>query len=186
MSALNEFRLFSSLPTELRVKIWGIALSIPRNVNIICQPSDGFTNLFKSSDRPPALLHICHESRSEALEIYKPLFQTESSPIYVAYSQDIIIVSDNVLKYMRGVGIQKMTINIKHSWHFGHFGTTPLKKMQPSLRELELIFEEGPMYDRGDGHMLPVRDDIYREIITDPSWDCPNIKIVDGKTGKIV
>jgi hypothetical protein len=42
------------------------------------------------------------------------------------------------------------------------------------------------MYDRGDGHLLPVMDDIRREITIDPGWDCPNIKIVDGKTGEIV
>ncbi|KAF4630738.1 hypothetical protein G7Y89_g7400 [Cudoniella acicularis] len=73
MSTINEFRLSSSL--ELRLKIWGIAtlLSIPRNVNIICQSGVRFTKSFKPSDRQAALLYVCRESRSKTLEIYKPL-----------------------------------------------------------------------------------------------------------------
>ena len=48
----------------------------------------------------------------------------------------------------------------------------PLKKMQPNLRELELIFEEGEMYDWGREHgdLRTVMDDIrlgdgYRSIL---------------------
>ncbi len=57
-----------------------------------------------------------------------------------------------------------MRINIKDSYYFGQFGTTPLKKMQLSLRELEFIFEGGEMYNRGDGHLLLVVDNIRWEI----------------------
>ena len=188
MSTLNEFRLFSSLPSELRVKIWGI-VALPQSVNIICQDGVRFAKSFKSNNRPPALLHACHESRVEALKTYKPLSQGELSLKYIALPQDTIIVSYDVLKYMGKVelqGIQKMRINIKDSYHFGQFGTTPLKKMQSSLRELELIFEGGEMYDRGDGHLLSVVDDIRREIKIDRRWNCPNMEIVDGKTGEMV
>jgi hypothetical protein len=183
MSTLDEFHPFYSLPFELRLKIWGMDLSTPREVNIICQVQGRFTT-FKSSNRPPALLHVCRESREEALKIYRP-FGTESSPVYVAPSQDIIIVSDQSLKYMRGVeGTQKMTVNIKHSSRFQHFSNS-LTNIQASLRELELIFEEGEMYDdRGDGHMVPVRNIVLEEIQQVPHWNYPNINIVDGKTGK--
>ncbi|KAN0101628.1 hypothetical protein V8E51_012138 [Hyaloscypha variabilis] len=187
MSTLNEFRLFSSLPSELRVKIWGIAL--PQSVNIICQDSVRFAKSFKSNDRPPALLHACHESRVEALKTYKPLSQGELSLKYVALPLDMIIVSNDFLKYMGKVelqGIQRMRINIKESYLFVHFGTMHLRKMQSSLRELELIFEAGEMYNRGDRHLLSVVDNIRREIKIDPRWNCPNIKIIDGKTGEIV
>jgi hypothetical protein len=197
MSTLNEFRLFPILPKELRLQIWGIALSAPRIVNIICDESieiPSFAKSFTSSDPPPALLHVCRESRSEAFEIYKPLFQTKSSPkyTYVAFSQDIIRASDNLPKFLRSVelqgGIQKMTINIKDSHYFGHWGIGPLKKMQPNLRELELICEQGEMYDWGRdyGDLRTVTDDIRLEMAMDPFWDCPNMKIVDGRTGKIV
>ena len=82
-----------------------------------------------------------------------------------------------------------MRIYIKDSFHFGHFGTVTLKDM-PSLRELELILEQGKMYDRGDGKMLLAGDlikkFIHREMVIDPGWDCPNMNIVDGKTGEII
>lgn len=116
MSTLNEFRLFYSLPFELRSKIWSMGLSIPREVEIICKP---FTN-FKSSNKPPTLLHVCRESREEALKIYT-LFHT----VYISPSQDRIIVFDGSLKYMKGAeGTQKMTVKIKHSSRFHHFSNS--------------------------------------------------------------
>jgi hypothetical protein len=62
-----------------------------------------------------------------------------------------------------------MAINIKDSFYFKHFSITPLKKMQLSLRELKLIFEEGKIYNRGSGHLLLVMYEICREITIDLS-----------------
>ena len=57
-----------------------------------------------------------------------------------------------------------MTVKIKYSTRFQHFSNS-LRKIQASLRELELIFEEGEMYDdRGDRHMVSVRNIVLGEI----------------------
>jgi hypothetical protein len=40
-------------------------------------------------------------------------------------------------------------------------------------------------WNRGDRYLQTVTDDICREMAIDPGWDCPNMKIVDGKIGKI-
>jgi hypothetical protein len=199
MSTPIEFHPFLALPSELRLQIWRMALSIPRNVNVACDTGifqrgvPRSAKSFSSSERPPALLHVCRESRIEALRIYKPLFQTKSSPkyIYVAFSQDIITVSDNILGFLRGVdlqGIQKMAINIKDPAYFGHFNIDILKKMQPNLTELELIVEQPETYRRNHGEscLQLVTGDIRQAMAMDPGWVWPNMNIVDGKTGKLV
>src|SRR5215469_2825008 len=199
MSTPTEFHLFQALPSELRLRIWHFALSIPRNINVTCdtgifQPRvPRSAKSFTSSDGPPALLHVCRESRLEALRIYKPLFQTESSSkyIYVAFSQDTIKVSDNVLGFLRGVelqGIQKMAIHVKDPGYFGHFNIDILKKMQPNLTELELTVEQKVIYSRsrGESYVQMVTGDIHHAMAMDPGWRWPDMKIVDGKTGMLV
>jgi hypothetical protein len=59
-------RQFRDLPLELRRKIWKAASFIPRNVEIWTKY--GRRNLCEIVSRtlPPAVLHICHESREEA------------------------------------------------------------------------------------------------------------------------
>ena len=217
MSTLTEFHLFQALPRELRLQIWGIALSIPRNVNIACdtrnfhpglqsntfqgQPPSPSLKSFTSSDRPPALLHVCRESRLEALRIYKPFFQIESSPkyIYVAFSQDTIKTSDFFLRFLRGVelqGIQKMAINVNDPISFGHGDIQILKEMQPNLTELELLVEPWGhiwehIYGRHHGEIYLqqikiVPAFIRAAMVRDPGWRVPDMKIVDRKTGKLV
>jgi hypothetical protein len=198
MATPSEFHLFQALPSELRLRIWGIALSIPRSINITCDTGTFQRGIprspksFRSSDRPPALLHVCRESRLEALRVYKPFFQTESSPkyIYVAFSQDTIKASDSLLQFLRSgelQGIRKMAIDIKDPAYFGHFNVDILKKMQPNLIELELIVEQGELYRRHPRETYPqmVTGDIRQAMATDPGWRCPEVKIVDGNTGKL-
>lgn len=198
MSTSIEFHLFQFLPNELRLQIWRVALSIPRNVNVACNTGilqrgvPRSARSFTSSERPPALLHVCRESRLEALRIYKPSFQTVSSPkyIYVAFSQDIIKVSDSTLRFLRKVdlqNIQKMAINIKYPVYFWLFNRGILKKMQPNLTELELIVEQPETFIRSRGsYPQMVTADIRQAMARDPGWVWPNMKIVDGKTGKLV
>jgi hypothetical protein len=47
-----------------------------------------------------------------------------------------------------------MRINIKNSYYFR-------QKIQLSLRELELIFEGGEIYNYRDRHLLLIVDNIY-------------------------
>lgn len=196
MLACNEFHLFPVLPSEIRVKIWGIALSVPRNVNVVCeivcdediQPCSPRSVRSLSPCEPPALLQVCRESRFETLQIYKPFFRTESilKNIYVAFSQDTIITSEtfDIMWMAELQGIQKMKIKINSIHRFFPFGITALKKMQPDLRELELVFEQGVIYNRY-GSRQTVTDDIRYRI--GQGWDCcPDMKIVNGQTGEIV
>jgi hypothetical protein len=73
----RTFSLFPKLPVELRVKIWGYACSVTRNVDIWTRSLDIEQGCFyqraiyfHSSLPPPAVLHVNSESRSESLKYY--------------------------------------------------------------------------------------------------------------------
>ncbi|KAI9743220.1 MAG: hypothetical protein M1818_003066 [Claussenomyces sp. TS43310] len=85
-----SFPLFLYLPFELRAKIWSFALYVPRIVEVRCrkvaaQHGDGrrmHAQRFVSSSALPPLLHACHESRCQALQLYTPSFGIpDSTPV---------------------------------------------------------------------------------------------------------
>ncbi|KAI1326071.1 hypothetical protein F5Y16DRAFT_249215 [Xylariaceae sp. FL0255] len=85
-----HFHLFSLLPAELRLSIWSLNLPQSRIVTIRCGPRAA-SSLAKgncdaqlvqctSSSSIPVNLHVCHESRVEALKRYKVLFGVGGQP----------------------------------------------------------------------------------------------------------
>jgi hypothetical protein len=81
----RTFSLFPKLPVELRIKIWGYACSVTRNVDIWARSLDNQLQLryfyerpfyFYSSLPPPSVLHVNSESRSESLKYYDLDFGT--------------------------------------------------------------------------------------------------------------
>ena len=79
----RTFTCFPKLPVELRLKIWGYASSVTRNVDIWARSLDieirySFqrTLYFYSSLPPPAVLHVNSESRCESLKYYDLDFGT--------------------------------------------------------------------------------------------------------------
>lgn len=130
----NQFPSFSSLPYELRFKIYGMLLNEPRLLTITCEKAtvsttNGNFQYIKSYTSPtpiPPLLHICHESRVEALTHYKPLFRTKYSPsyIYVNFTTDSIKLADGMLPYLfreKCEGIREMKIVIEDTEYYSHF-----------------------------------------------------------------
>ncbi|KAL0931680.1 uncharacterized protein CTRU02_212633 [Colletotrichum truncatum] len=101
--SLDRFHLFPQLPTELRLKIWNFNLPSPRIVPIrygagsLCFASN------TQSPRPstsgctsyadiPINLHICHESRAEALKSYALSFGMTRNPgqIFFDKKRDVL------------------------------------------------------------------------------------------------
>jgi hypothetical protein len=94
----RNFSLFPKLPIEVRLKIWGHASSVTRNVDVWAaslgielkrslkhkQPI-----YFYSSLPPPAVLHVNSESRSEGLKHYALDFDT--ALMTTAYAADFTI-----------------------------------------------------------------------------------------------
>lgn len=81
------FPRFPELPTEIRLKIWKHCLPGPRAVEV----DYGEHSEFLSSKYPPPIaLHICRESRAEALKHYELAFDSgpNAGRIYFDFSQD--------------------------------------------------------------------------------------------------
>lgn len=99
--------LFSRLPAELRWKIWDFNLPGPRIISIRCGPeslssfpgldtggrlSPSSSSGCTSTATIPANLHVCHESRREALRQYRPYFGIARQPGQIFFSprQDVL------------------------------------------------------------------------------------------------
>jgi hypothetical protein len=62
-----EFKLFLTLPAELRLKIWGYSLLGVRVVEVRWNPE---SHKYYTTVVQPVILHVCHESREVALKEY--------------------------------------------------------------------------------------------------------------------
>ncbi|TVY80451.1 hypothetical protein LSUE1_G007807 [Lachnellula suecica] len=172
MSTPTEFHLFPNLPSEIRLKVWSFIVGTPRVVKIHCKKrierNRRFADAFVSEEPPPIALHICQESRHEALSIYETFFTTARSPryTYVAFDRDTIKFPDGTLEYIKPLelqSIQRMIMEVKDCAYFTTFHLDTVQKMQ-SLKELEIVTggiarttgtDEGDMYDwNGGGRYL--------------------------------
>lgn len=90
---------FTRLPAELRWKIWALNLPGPRVVSIRCgseplspaRGPDRHSSLLSGCTSPapiPVNLHVCHESRSEALRRYRPSFGIARQPGQILFDPD--------------------------------------------------------------------------------------------------
>lgn len=88
----DQFPLFTTLPTELRLNIWREALPGPRIVDVFFDVNihqaiysrskddnwDG-PHILRANQPPPTIMHACHESRAEALRFYSQIGNLDSS-----------------------------------------------------------------------------------------------------------
>jgi hypothetical protein len=103
MSSLTEFSFFSTLPTELRLKIWPLTFLAPRLIEI--RTDDHPSNIgyiptqhgSKISDvrwvtkcPPLSALSVCRESRSEALKVFTLRFELLASGPEVIYINPLL------------------------------------------------------------------------------------------------
>jgi hypothetical protein len=200
--SLNEFHFFNALPSELRVKIWSLALAEPRALHVKCDTGPFQRGVprkaksFHAENSLPALLHVCGESRFEALRVYKPHFETEVSPryTYVAWEQDTIYACGTILPFLGHKDlqcIQRMVLDVKDPAYFGHFSMGILLKMQPNLLELELICHQVTVWrvSHGQRHLKIMKDTFVDTIAEglhkENEWIRPDIKIIDDYTGEL-
>ncbi|KAF2431024.1 hypothetical protein EJ08DRAFT_588135 [Tothia fuscella] len=203
MSTPTKFHLFPNLPVEIRLRIWDIVLSIPRTVQIRCNPvlfTRGVprtASTFDSQTPPPPLLHVNRESRHEALRVYKAYFCTSDSPkyTYISFTQDTLETTEAILQFLREPEmhlLERLILNVKDPAYFAHFNLGFLKKMQSNLKELELRMEH-PQSGRGDqyrDYYEEIGNDLKGAFLSDPewmdqSWQRPDVKVVDVDTEKV-
>jgi hypothetical protein len=195
-SALTDFQLFPELPAELRIKIWRIALSTPREVEIKCEKlprshEERNAAWFASTTPIPVLLHVCQESRFEALSTYTKAFRTCDSPryTYVSFERDTIKLFDVVLEYLVLADvkkIQRLVVICADSAYFTHFHLETLQKME-KLKDVDLRTRKAPAFlrnARGDDDAANLAVDFERGRWDNPAWECPRIRIVNHASGE--
>ncbi|PMD32938.1 hypothetical protein L207DRAFT_590012 [Hyaloscypha variabilis F] len=103
---MERFDRFRELPKNVRLHVWLYAASVPRVVSVFemhtvkGRPNADamFETVMISRTRPPAIISVCHESRSTALQIYKAMDEDVrtkgtqfDAPIYVNPKVDIVL-----------------------------------------------------------------------------------------------
>jgi hypothetical protein len=159
---------------------------------------------FKTNLPPPALLHVCRESRFEALNIYKPHFKTSRAAnntyvstrghIYVSFAQDTLRFEQSMLPLLAETelqGIQRLHFDVKDPGYFGHLNMGTVTRMR-ALKELDIWAEQGNVYGWNPGwqtsnnyvNTMMRNFEEAREI--DPGWECPVVRIFNKDTKLLV
>jgi hypothetical protein len=60
---LQKFTVFENLAPELRLKIWQLAASEPRDIKLYVLSPEWKDKELKKQTRAPAIMHACRESR---------------------------------------------------------------------------------------------------------------------------
>lgn len=156
----TAFSLFPLLAPEIRFKIWQYAC-LDRVVSVRYLPD---SDCCLSPSKPPAVLQVCHESRSEALRIYTLSFGTLPKParIYVNTSQDTLYLpryrqmgydetlrdfrdylkddQKGVLDEIQRIAIDHVDAAVKRPWE--SYNKAAFMRDLPKLQEVLLILPD--------------------------------------------
>ena len=111
---LAKFDKFPKLPAELRLMIWREALPGPRLVNVIFEFKDNYTRFgtrplyCKSCTPHPAMLHVCRESREEALKKYSLCFAMFSGQGKIYFDMNVdnfLITCDDLMDLLTSLNV---------------------------------------------------------------------------------
>ncbi|KAI1497705.1 hypothetical protein F5X99DRAFT_357576 [Biscogniauxia marginata] len=156
----SSFTLFSFLPAELRLQIWRLSCH-QRVVEVFY---DHENDKCTTTATPPAVLHACHESRSEALRIYKLSFGTNSHEprIYFCHESDTLYLprppsmgySDDSRSFTElvqdaddivNLAIDHVSPTIRRPWET--YNKYALMQSFPRVREVYLVLHDDPLAD---------------------------------------
>lgn len=157
----ENFPLFATFPAELRVQVWQYVASFERIVEIqYINRTQGFRH--SASPRPPAILHVCHESRYEALKVYKLCFGTRklSKSMYLNLRTDTLFfrVAEQSQTWRLILGpnsLWREQLKFVRRIAFTYIGSSSLRFMKktvcsfPNLEELIILWAE-------DAHTRPL------------------------------
>lgn len=90
----ERFHDFLKLPYEIRQQIWKIVAEERRTVVVKANLPGNHSIRLSSSSPPPAMLHVCAESREVALKYYTLAFGRHGHPaqIYFNFDRDILFL----------------------------------------------------------------------------------------------
>jgi hypothetical protein len=195
MEESPAFHLFPLLPSELRLKIWTIALCTPRVVTIACRkapfhprtPEIPRTIEWFSSNPPvPPLMHACSESRHEALPFYTANLFTPSSCIFLSFSFDIVRFPDHVLANVPPAAlqhIQELILEVNDCAYFEHFNMEYIQQMT-ALKNVEIVACKGVPHSWGgeDWYLQQLLMGFETAREAHKAWACPRVTVFDKDT----
>ncbi|UKZ91714.1 uncharacterized protein TrAFT101_006684 [Trichoderma asperellum] len=154
---------FASLPFELRSYIWSLAVT-PRRITKVRAKKGGSSFSKKhilyetTSTPPPALMHVCRESRQQAP--YQRAFTAGTEPrwTWVNFEVDIFCVSSlYAIEAILSQRSEVQRLQIRTDDHFEWYksattynGLSILSELE-SLREIQVVLEPG---DLAWGHVF--------------------------------
>ncbi|TID22681.1 hypothetical protein E2P81_ATG01808 [Venturia nashicola] len=188
----TKFELFPLLPSELRIRIYKHALTIPRTIVIACQRQKiqgtrQYNEVFTSNALVPALIHTSREARFEALKFYTPSFRTDTSPnyTYIHFEQDTIDCSDRVLQYLNSDvrdKVQNMVVHVYDAALFWHFNMETVKQMI-ALKSLDILASQDMIsWSTNRRWVDGLIGDIRLSKEWHPDWVSPRVTIMDQYT----
>jgi hypothetical protein len=174
-SLASSFTVFPELPVEIRFKIWKAALPGRRYLTLnFYGPASYFSASFPPAafytplemvhanlrrrmdycqgiweaswvEKTPALLHVCKESRQEALKVYKPVSQVPYKGKTVSFidpEMDVVVLPVNKLVF-RQVALKVLQSLNKQDIHLKYLAVhiTKLRELicTPAFRKLEAL-----------------------------------------------
>ncbi|KAE9376147.1 hypothetical protein N431DRAFT_543445 [Stipitochalara longipes BDJ] len=121
--ALSKFHLFPKLPPEIRRMIWSVSIPGQRVIRVVPHSSSKtmtqesistYRLIYGAQDFmdhiPTVLLQICKESRTFALERYKPFLGGPwgDLPLYFDFVGDTLFFNDNLeWKFMTDISVEE-------------------------------------------------------------------------------
>lgn len=157
MTLCKEFTLFPLLPSEIRLKIWGFALSEPRLIvaSYTTATGDDDKRVFVDTPQLPSCLSACRESREAALKKYEKCIMTSlsGSPItFINFANDQFLLggpdADLDMDYLMSI----IAPGTSHKIRFLHVSRgcwkqfaywVPLRERFEGLEELVISFPIG-------------------------------------------
>ncbi|KAJ8059803.1 hypothetical protein OCU04_011434 [Sclerotinia nivalis] len=112
--ARRLFCLFPRLPPELKLMIWAAAADDRQIVRIKPRARDGTEDEgFRADYAMPVVLHVCRDSRREALKRYTVIFEgILRYPIYFNYQQDYVsLVGSSTCEHFEILSGEENTIS---------------------------------------------------------------------------
>jgi hypothetical protein len=174
LQEVKTFTLFPQFPSEIRLKIWKLALSEPR-MSMIEQKIPPHRNrfIFRSRLAPPTLLHVNYESRSLAQKVYELTFEGGlEAPQFFNFQVDSLHLQlrTHASDWSKNFEtIQKDFAKVQHLVIYGgFFFILPISKLKKNLVLFkELIIHYGANEDenvRIPGKLEEMWDIIRREV----------------------
>lgn len=173
----STFEFFPKLPTELRLKIWQHALDLESPCIVEVEHHAPMLDQSNSSRLLPAFLSTTHESRIEALRVYKTCFSVQPNipgRVYFNFDKDTLYVGSRCATSLRDLlenCTEEERSKIKRLafdplWHWetflaneeDHDVAAVLHRDLPGLEQLVLA-KEGEYVEPVDGYDI-IEDDI--------------------------